>query len=423
MPVEGTNNSGSIWIQAGFRNVWVGLTASEFGSQISRFALPLVAILALDASAEQVGVLGSLSQLPYLLIALFAGVFVDRFSPRRMLVAADAGRLLLLLIVPALYFTHVLAVEWLYSVAFLVGCCTVIFDVGSQSMLPQLLPVQQLAAGNGALEATRSASTIAGPAAGGALVQLLGAPLALGAAAAAYLASAVAIWRTPPRAPVKAADAPTSVLRQIWAGLRTVFGNDILRVMAIISGIYNFFFTGYQTVSLLFFARELKLSAGSIGVVFAALGPGLLVGAALSAWLTRRLGYGKTIILTAIGANGVVQFIPMLRGNGPATVVALVAINVGLSACGMAHAIVMRTIRQVMTPADFQGRVAATNRFIAQGATPVGALVGGLVAGAVSLRISVLIMTIGMFAVVFVLASSRLPKIGHELPSLEPTSY
>jgi MFS family permease len=423
MQRDRTETSVGIWTQPGFRNLWLGLTTSEFGSQVARFALPLIAVLALDATAEQVGILGALTQLPYLLIALFAGVFVDRLSPRRMLITADASRLALLALVPLLYLTDTFAISWLYVVGFLVGCCTVVFDIGSQSMLPQLMPARSLAAGNGALEASRSASIIAGPAAGGALVQLLGAPVAVGASAAVYLASTIAIWRTPPTAPAGAAGAAGGIFRQIWSGLRVVFGNEILRVMAIVAGIYNLFFTGFQTVNLLFLARELNLSAGAIGLGFAALGPGLLVGATCAAWLTRRVGYGKTIMVTAVGANGIVQLVPVLHGNGVATVASLIGINVAFGAFGMAHAIVMRTIRQVMTPAAYQGRVAATNRFIAQGATPIGALFGGFIAGVLDLRLAVLLMTMGMFGVVFILGSSRLPRIGHELPTLDLNSY
>jgi Na+/melibiose symporter-like transporter len=210
----------------------------------------------------------------------------------------------------------------------------------------------------------------------------------------------------------------SGVLRQIWDGLRLVFGDRTLRVMAILGGIYNFFFTAYQIVNLQYLARELNLSGGAIGLVMAALGPGLLVGAALAAWLPRRFGYGPAILFTAIGANGVVQFVWVVHGSGPLTVVALVGINVLFGVCGLSHAILMRTIRQVMTPDAMQGRVAATNRFVAQGATPVGALLGGLLGGVFDLRTAVLITTVGMASVVMILAISSLPRIGKELPRL-----
>ncbi|MFH0245805.1 MFS transporter [Streptomyces sp. HK10] len=411
----GTN----LWGQAGFRNLWIGLTASEFGSQLTKVALPLVAVLALDASSEQVGLLAAVTQLPYIVVALVAGVLVDWFSPRRILVGADLGRLMLLGVVPLLHITGVLGIGWLYLIAFAVGTCTVLFDIASQAQLPLIIHRDQVASGNGALEASRSASTIAGPAAGGALVQVLTAPLAVVAGAAAYLVSVIAVWRTPATGGTGSGKTVGGVVMQIRDGLRVVFGNEVLRIMAIVAGIYNMFFAGFQTVNLLFLTRELELSASAVGIVLGALGPGLLLGASFAAWLPQKIGYGPTILLTAIGANGIVQAISLVHGNGMPSVAALILINFLFGGFGLAHSIVMRTIRQVMTPNTFQGRVAATNRFLAQGATPIGALLGGLLGGLVGFRSAQLALTLGMLSVVVLLALSPLPRIGKNLSQVE----
>ncbi|NKE58802.1 MFS transporter [Lentzea sp. PSKA42] len=408
-----------LWGQPGFRNLWIGLTASEFGSQLTRVAVPLVAVLALNASSEQVGLLAAATQLPYILVALVAGVFVDRLSPRRMLIGADLGRLVLLAVIPLMYATDLLGIGWLYVIAFATGTCTVLFDVASQANLPLIVHRDQLASGNGAMEASRSASTIAGPAAGGALVQVFTAPLAVAAGAVAYLVSVIAVWRTPTAGRTGGQPPTGGVIRQIREGIRVVFGNEVLRIMAIVAGVYNLFFAGYQTVNLLFLTRELNLSASAVGIVLGALGPGLLVGASVAAWLPRRIGYGPTILLTAIGANGVVQVMSLVHGNGVPSVVALVAVNLAFGGFGLSHAIVMRTIRQVMTPNEFQGRVAATNRFFAQGATPIGALLGGVLGGLIGFRSAQFVMTLGMLSVVVPLALSSLPRIGKDLSQVE----
>jgi MFS family permease len=419
--VDTSERSRSVWAQPAFRYFWLGLTASYVGSQVTRFALPLVAVLALEATASQVGILNALTQLPYLLIALLAGVYVDRASPRRVLIAADIGRLAILTCVPLLAAFGVLQMGWLYLVAFGIGCFTVLFDIASQSYLPRIVDRSQLAAGNGALEASHASANIAGPAVGGVLVQVLTAPFAMVVAAFAYLGSIVALFRTSRVDAGEDRSATFVVHRQLMDGLRMVLGNEILRVMAIIAGVYNLFFAGFQTVNILYLARELQLTPAQIGIVLGALGPGLLLGAALAAWMARTLGYGRSVILTAIGANGVVQGIAVVHSNGIVAVSLLVAINIAFGTFGLSHAILMRSIRQAMTPAGFLGRIAATNRFLAQGATPLGALFGGFLAAAADLRIALLAMTLGMLSVVVVLARSPLPRIGKDLPNVIST--
>lgn len=416
MTTTDVGSRSSVWSHAGFRNLWIGLSASNLGSQVTKFALPLVAVLTLDASSSEVGVLNALGQLPYLLITLFVGVYVDRFSSRQILIVADLGRLAMVLSIPLLALTTTSTLAWLYVVTFIIGCFTVLFDVASQSYLPKIIDRSHLTAGNGALEASQAAATIAGPAVGGLLVQLLTAPVAIAAGAVAYLGSVIAVFRTPKAVEVQNSVEKSNILRRIGAGLRIVFANGILRVMAIVACVYNLFFAGYQTVNILYLTREIKLSPAAIGLVFGSLGPGLLIGAALAAWMARVLGYGRSIMLTAIGANGVVQGIAVVHGNGWTSVAALVAINVCFGVCGLSHAVLMRSIRQAMTPDNYLGRIAATNRFLAQGATPIGALLGGFLAAHLELRAALLVMTLGMLSVVFILAMSALPRIGKELP-------
>lgn len=117
--------------------------------------------------------------------------------------------------------------------------------------------------------------------------------------------------------------------------------------------------------------------------------------------------------------NGVVQALSLVHGNGVSSVVALVAINLAFGSFGLSHAIMMRTIRQVMTPNEFQGRVAATNRFLAQGATPIGALLGGVLGGLIGFRSAQLVLTLGMLSVVVPLALSSLPRIGKDMSQVE----
>ncbi|MFF7980015.1 MFS transporter [Streptomyces sp. NPDC007901] len=410
----------SVWRNADFTRLWTGQTASLFAAQISELALPLVAVLALAATSAQVGLLTSVVKLPYLLVSLFAGVLVDRVRRKNILIATDLGRALVLSVVPVLYWTDRLGISWLYVLGFLAGCGSVLFDVAGQAYLPRLVERDQLTAGNSALGASQSAATIGGPALGGVLVQWLTAPVAVLAASVSYLVSAltVATIRHREDRAEHAGDAsPAGTLREVWAGLRFVFGNEPLRAMTVMASIFNLSFTALEVAFVQFMPRTLGLSAGEIGLVMAALGPGFLVGAAFAGRLPRRFGYGRTMLVTAAIANLVMLGLSAVHGSGVLAVGTLMLVNFLFASFGVANNVTVLSIRQTLTPDSLQGRVAATNRFVAMGIAPVGALLGGFLGGAVGLRATVLITAIGLSSALLPLGLSSLARIRYDLPA------
>ena len=142
---------GGLWLHRDFRNLWAAETISVFGTQISQLALPLVAVITLEASAFEVALLGVVEFAPFILISLPAGVWVDRMRRKPILVTADVGRALLLASIPVAYWLDVLTIWQLYVVGFAVGVLTVFFDVSYQSYLPSLVDAR--AACRGQLEA------------------------------------------------------------------------------------------------------------------------------------------------------------------------------------------------------------------------------------------------------------------------------
>ncbi|WP_217552332.1 MFS transporter [Streptomyces sp. GbtcB6] len=410
----------SVWRNADFTRLWTGQTASLFAAQISELALPLVAVLALAASSAQVGLLTSVVKLPYLLVSLFAGVLVDRVRRKNILIATDLGRALVLSVVPVLYWTDRLGIGWLYVLGFFAGCGSVLFDVAGQAYLPRLVERDQLTAGNSALGASQSAATIGGPALGGVLVQWLTAPVAVLAGAVSYLVSALTITtiRHKEDRAEHAGDASvTGTLREVWAGLKFVFGNEPLRAMTIMASIFNLSFTALEVAFVQFMPRTLGLSAGEIGLVMAALGPGFLVGAAFAGRLPQRFGYGRTMLTTAAIANLVMLGLSAVHGSGLLAVGTLMLINFLFASFGVANNVTVLSIRQTLTPDSLQGRVAATNRFVAMGIAPVGALLGGFLGGAVGLRATVLITAIGLSSALLPLGLSSLARIRYDLPA------
>ncbi|MEU7004580.1 MFS transporter [Nonomuraea sp. NPDC046570] len=407
----------SLWRQQDFRNFWVGHTASQFAAQFTTIALPLIAVLALGAAPDDVGILRAAGQLPFFLFALFAGVLVDRWRRRNVLILADLGRAGALAVVPVAYAMHLLGMPLLYVVGFLVGVFTVFFDVAYQAYLPRLVDREQLTQGNSMLESSRSAAQIGGPALGGSLVSLVTAPVAVLASTLFFLMSALAIGRIERSEPVPEASArPGSTFGQIREGLGLVTRDAVLRTVAITAGIFNFFFTAFMTIYIVFLSRDLHLSGAMIGLCMAAFGPGFLVGALLAAKLPKRFGYGVVLVAAAAISDAVMLGVAALHDPGPVTVVLLIVINFLFGAFAQTFNVSLMAVRQAITPDHIQGRAAATIRFIGVGLAPLGALLGGFVGGEIGLRVSVLLAAVGMCLAPVFLVTSPLARVGRELP-------
>jgi MFS family permease len=412
-----------LWKNPDFVKLWLAQTASLFAAQISDFALPLTAVITLGATSGQVGLLSAAVRLPYLLISLFAGVIVDRVRRRFLMASADLGRAVILGAVPLLYWTHRLGIGWLYGLGFLAGCCTVLFDVAGQAYLPRLLEREDLTTGNSVLGTSQSAATIGGPAFGGVLVQLFTAPVAVVAASVSYLLSVTNLLLMRHREPVVKSERSGGVaatLRQVRDGLRLVFAHEQLRTMTIMASVFNLSYSAFEVVFVQFMPHTLRLSPDEMGVVMAALGPGFLVGAVFAVKLPGLLGYGRATLLTAVVANLVMPGIAVVRGHGPYAVGALVLINFLFASFGVANSVVMQTIRQSVTPDSLQGRVAASNRFVAMGVVPIGALLGGVLGSALGVRGAVLATTCCFCLALIPVSLSSMIRIRHELPAPIP---
>ena len=290
---------GELWRHADFLKLWGAQSISQFGTQVSALAIPLAAILVLDASAFQVASLTTVEFLPFLLFALPAGVWVDRLRRKPILVLADLGRAAALGSIPLAYALGALTIWQLYAAGFVTGTLTVFFDVSYQSYLPSLVGREHLVEGNSKLEVSRSAAQVGGPGLGGLLVGLMTAPYAILVDAVSYLVSAAglaAIRREEP-APHRATDVP-SMRRELWEGLRYVLGHPYWRALSICVAVSNFFGTVAWSIVLVYAVRRLDLSAELIGLVLALGSIGAVAGALLAPPVGRLLGVGRTILVT-----------------------------------------------------------------------------------------------------------------------------
>lgn len=402
-----------LWRHRDFLKLWSAQTISQIGSQVTLIALPLTAILVLDASAFQVATLGAMETLPFLLFALPAGVWVDRLPRRRLMIIADVARGAALLSIPIVYALDALALPQLFAVGFATGVASVFFDLSYLSYFPSLVGRSQIAAGNARLEATRSGANVLGPGLGGALVGLVGAPTAILADAISFGVSGALVGLIRGREERTGARPRTRVGGELREGLRYVFGQPYLRILTATTAASNLFTSMLFALFMVYAVRELGFSAGVIGVVFMLVNVGGLLGAVGSGWVVRRFGLGPTIAWAAIMGNLALLTIPLAPKEHALPVFAAGALfGPGL---GMLFNVNQLSLRQAITPERLMGRMNAVVRFMYWGTMPAGAAIGGALASVIGVRETLFVGAIGGGLALAPLAASPLRHL-REMP-------
>jgi MFS family permease len=389
--------TGGLWRHSDFLKLWSAETVSQFGTQVSQLALPLVAVLILDASAFEVAALGTVEFLPFLLFTLPAGVWVDRLRRRPILIAGDLGRAAVLATVPIAYAADSLTLVQLYVVGFVAGTCTVCFDVAYQSYLPSLVERDHIIEGNSKLEISRSAAQISGPGLGGLLIEIFTAPYAVLVDALSFVGSALFLLRVRKEEPAPPRTSPDGAKTSLWTelkeGLRFVLGNPNLRAQAGCTATSNFFFTFGFSIIVVYFVRVLGLSPGVIGLVFSISSVGSMVAALTARRISDRFGIGPTTIAVTLLQGPAFLLMALAPQDQPYP--SLVAGGLVLGFVVVAYNIVQVSYRQAICPPHLQGRMNSVMRFLVWGTIPIGGLAGGAVAGVVGLRETLVIGAIG----------------------------
>lgn len=376
-----------------FRQLFIADTISQVGTQVTLLALPLVAVLSLDATPFEIGLLAACESAAFLLVGLPAGAWVDRMRRRSVLIVGDIGRALVLGSVPIAWWADLLTMPQLYLVGLVTGVLTVFFDVAYQSYLPHLVGREHLVEGNSKLEIVRAGSQVSGPTVAGYLIQILGAPVAIVVDALSFLGSAVFVGliRKREERPVRGPDAHLG--REIGEGLRFVLGNRLLRSIAACTGSFNLFYSISGAMLVLYFARDLKLSPATIGLFFSIGSVGWLAGVFLVKPMVRVFGQGPTIwISTLIG--GLCGLTLPLADNGWRFWLAAFA-GIITGAMIVTYNVTQVSFRQGLTPDHLLGRMNATMRFLVWGTMPIGGLLGGLFGSWLGVRQTIWIGAIG----------------------------
>jgi MFS family permease len=400
--------------QQQFRHFWIGQTVSLFGDQVTLIALPLVAVLVLDAGPAQMGYLVAAELVPNLLFSLHAGAWVDRRGRRReLMIATDLGRGALIATVPLAYAFDALSMEQLYVVAFLAGTLTVLFQVAWASLFSTLVPREDYVAASSLLYGSRAFSFVAGPSVGGALVQFFRAPLALLIDAVSYLVSAAFLTSIRPRE----AETEQAEKSGVVDGLRYIWRTPTIRAALGGTATINFFNFMFWALFVLFATRTLAVRPGTLGLVLGAAAIGGVIGSIVAGRVSRGIGIGPAFVFACMLFPAPLVLVPLAAG--PQTVVlALLFTAEFFSGLGvMILDITAGSIFAAQIPERLRARVSGAYGFVNNGVRPLGSLAGGALGAAIGLRPTLWIATLGALLGVFWLLPSPLPKL-RELPKV-----
>ena len=378
---------GELWRHSNFLKLWTAESISVFGTTISTVALPLVAILTLNASAGQMGILKALSSAPVLLFGLFMGVWIDRGKRQLLMIATQFGYGILLALIPIAAVFGVLRIELLYCVNFFSGTLLAIYILASASFLPSIVNPDTLVEANSKLSAGRSVSKIAGPGLGGALIESLTAPITILLDVFSSLMSAVNLLfiRSPESVEVEK-QKHGGMWRDIGDGLRTIFFHPILRPVTIGPAIGSFGGAIHSTVYLLYLTRELRIAPTSLGIILSCEGIAALVGATIVGSAARRYRPGLLLISAPLFQSVGLGLVPFAGMLGVWVIPILIVATSFSTGAFTVYNITQLSLRQAVTPDELLGRVNASWRVLVGGVIPLGAVIGGVMGESIGLQ-------------------------------------
>jgi MFS family permease len=388
---------------ANFRRYFVGQSVSLLGDQVSSIALPLTAVLALHATAGEMGALTTAYLVPNLILSLHAGVWVDRSGRRRqVMLAADVARALLTATIPIAFAFGDLTWPQLYVVAFLLGCASVFFNVGYGGFIQTVVAREDYIEANTLLNASRGFSFLGGTSLGGALVQLLRGPYALALDAISFLWSATFLGRIDAEEPPGSAPDAGGVR----TGLRWIRGNVVMRAALLGVATINLFNFVYWALFLLYASRYLHVAPATIGVVVGVAAAGTLVASALTGRISRAIGLGPAFLIGCFLFPAPLLLVPAARGPHW-LVIAFLFTAEFLSGLGlMLLDILGGVIQASLVPPPVRSRVSGAFMVVNYGVRPLGTTVAGILGS-----------TIGVHSTIWIGAGGALLGMAFLLPS------
>jgi MFS family permease len=389
-----------------YRRLWTSILISSFGGQVTLLALPLTAAVLLHASPTQMGNLTAMETLPFILLSLPTGVWLDRIRKLPVYVVGELTVACAVATVPLAWWLGWLSIAWLYMVGFLIGAVNTTAGSAAQIVLTQIVPRERLVEAHAKNSLATSTAEVSGPGAAGALIKLTGAPIALLANAVLLLISAAILRGVPLKESPSAANAPFwPALRE---GLSFVRRHRLLVTMASCVGVWEMSSQAATVVQILFATRQLGLTARGVGFSYVALGAGTIGASALGYRLAHRIGPGPVMVL-GFGICGAGW---LLLANAPLNAFGVAAYALMLLMFGIGAVFIFinfLALRQSVTPGRMLGRMTSTMRWLILLPAGPGALMGGWLGEHFGLRAT--LSFAGSTALLLALTAWRIPVI------------
>jgi predicted MFS family arabinose efflux permease len=394
------------------RLAWSNL-AAQSAEQIGLAAAPIFAVLALGAGAGEAGVLQTAQTLPFLLVAIPAGVLADRLSRSRLMVATEALRTVSILIIVALAALNLLNLPLLAFLGFLGACGTVTYSVTTPALIPGLVRAEDLPRANAKIELARTAAFAAGPALGGALVGWTGATAAF--AWACGLSLCAVLLLSGAREPQRAIAPRRHLLHEIREGASFVFSHALLRPVFLTQFIFNVAFFILYSAYVPFALNWLHLSASGVGITLGIYGVGMVIGALCATHIMRNLPFGVVVAIGPVAGfiGSLVMALTIWTPCIPLAGLGFFLLGVG----PILWVISTTTLRQTVTPPALLGRVSAIN-VVAYGARPIGAAIGAIVGGIYNAQACLIVAALAFAVQAAIILLSRVPRLVEQRSAL-----
>ena len=397
--------------QPEFLKLWAAQSISQLGDQVTLLALPLVAVLTLDATAAQMGFLVAAELMPHLLFSLLAGVWIERVqSRRRLMIVADLGRAVLLASIPLAAAFDALTFAHLYGVAFAVGIFAVMFDISWSTIFVSIVPRRDVVDANSKLSLSRSVSFVTGPAVAGFLVQVFTAPVTLLIDACSYLGSALFLRRIRSQEPPLEEDGQ-GVIRSLRQGFSFVLRDEFIRPQLACVATINLFNFVFFAIFILYATKELEVEPGLLGLILGVAAVGGIVGALVAGRVERLIGIGPAFTVGAVLFPLPLILVPLASGSELRIAVMLGAAEFFSSVGVMILDVNAGSLMLLRTPDRLRARMSGSFRFVNYGIRPIGALLGGALGTAIGLHTTLWIGVVGALAGVLWLVFSPIPRM------------
>lgn len=387
---------GSLFRQRDFRLLWIGETTSQFGSAVTLVALPLIAVQALHAGPFEVALLTAATWLPWLVIGLAAGAWVDRLPRRPVMLLCDMVSMVLLASVPVAEWCGVLTIGQLLAVALLAGVCSVFFTSAYQAYLPAVVEGGDLLEANAKLQGSQSAAQIGGPGLAGGIAALAGVATGLLADAVSFAVSALCLRSIGAQEPSpQTPDGRRDLRGEVVEGLRFLLGDAYLRPVALAAAFGNLCLTGMESLLVYFLVKVVGLGSGGAGVLMALGGVGGVLGALFARRLANRFGTARAVFCCYVVALPFMLLVPLTRSGFGLILFAGYAVTMAGAVAGN---VVYDGFVQRYTPPEMMGRIAASYSTIAYCCMPLGAVLAGGLGSLAGVRVALWIMAASLVA-------------------------